>query len=128
MKTWISKPSFPTIEHSPAPLESVLATIPPDLITIATQPLVRGGAFIAEGVAGNIGMVTKARRLVHTALQMGGGEDAVPGWEDTVFGEDREVINVGLKNAVVRVTFEEGLPKRDKGLPPFVCPNCKSAI
>jgi hypothetical protein len=79
-------------------------------------------------VAGNIGMVTKARRLVHTALQMGGGEDAVPGWEDTVFGEDREVVNVGLKNAVVRVTFEEGLSKRDKGLPPFVCPNCKSAI
>ena len=109
-------------------LDSVLETLPLDLLTVAIQPLVRGGAFPAGGVAGNVGMVTRARRLVHTALQMGGGQNAVPDWEETVFGDDREVVGVGVKNAVVVVKFEDGRPKKDKGLPPFVCPNCKSAI
>jgi hypothetical protein len=60
---------------------------------------------------------------------MGGGENVVPDWENTVFGEDREVVGVGLQNAVVRVTFKDkGRGKRDKGLPPFVCPTCRSAI
>jgi len=110
-------------------LESILGSLPPNLLIIAIQPLVRGGAFPAGGVAGNIGMVTRARRLVHTALQMGGGQNAVSDWEETVFGEDRDVVGVGVKNAVVVVKFEAGKPaKKDKGLPPFVCPTCKSAI
>ena len=101
--------------------ESILATISPDLLTIAIQPLVRGGAFVAGGVAGNIGMVTKARRLVYAALQMGGGEEAaIPkNWMDTVFTKDRDLVGIGTKNAVVHVMFD---------LPPFLCPRCGSAI
>jgi hypothetical protein len=108
-------------------LDSVLGTIPPSLLTIAVQPLVRGGAFVSGGVAGNIGMVTRARRLVHTALQMGGGDDVESDWEDVVFGEDRQVLEIGMKNAVVLVEDEDG-SRAKENLPPFVCPNCKSAI
>lgn len=109
-------------------LDSILATIPSDLLTIAIQPLVRGGAFVEGGIAGNIGMVSRGRRLVYTALQMGSGKYVDSDWEDTVFGEDRDLSEVELKNAVVRVTFNEGRAEKDDGLPPFVCPHCKSAI
>lgn len=106
-------------------LDSVLATISQDLLTVATQPLVRGGAFVAGGVAGNIGMVTEARRLVYTALQMGGGQGAIPeDWKNVVFGKDRELVGIEVRNAVVHVMFEDGTPV----LPSFVCPHCKSAI
>ncbi len=111
-------------------LTEVLSTLPQNLVKIATQPLVRGGAFPAGGVAGNIGMVTQSRRLVYAALQMGGGPESVPDdWQDKVFGDDRQVVGVGLENAIVDVKWEGSVPgKKDKELPPFLCPNCRSAI
>jgi len=118
-----------TSGHTPqkeqASLATILSKIPPDLLRVAIQPQVRGGAFRAGGVAGNIGMVTHARRLVYAALQMGGG--SVPEeWEDIVFGSDRTLIGCGLENALVRIEDKSG--KEVKTLPPFVCINCKSAI
>jgi len=108
----------------------VLSTLPTNLVNIAIQPLVRGGAFPAGGVAGNIGMVTQSRRLVYAALQMGGGPESVPeDWQDKVFGDDRQVLGVGLENAIVDVKWDGSvLGKKDKMLPPFLCPNCRSAI
>ena len=42
-------------------------------------------------------MVTQSRRLVYAALQMGGGPESVPeDWQDKVFGDDRQVLGVGL--------------------------------
>lgn len=75
-------------------------------------------------------MVTQARRLVYAALQMGGGKDSVSeDWEDKVFGDDRKLIGVGIENAVVVVEWEGSVRgKKDRELPPFLCPNCKSAI
>ncbi len=104
----------------------VLSTLPTNLVNIAIQPLVRGGAFPASGVAGNISMVTQARRLVYAALQMGGGPESVPeDWQDKVFGDDRQwdwktLLDVKWEGSV--------LGKKDKLLPPFLCPNYRSAI
>jgi len=114
-------------EENAASLTTVLSTVPPDLLRVAIQPLVRGGAFRAGGVAGNIGMVTRARRLIYAALQMGGGPGSVPDndWEDMVFGDDRTLIGCGLENAIVRI---EGRDGKEKTITPFVCLNCKSAI
>ena len=116
-----------TLHKERESLTTVLSTVPPDLIRVAIQPLVRGGAFRAGGVAGNIGMVTRARRLIYVALQMGGGPGSVPDdWEDLVFGDERTLVGCGLENAIVRI--EDGGSKKEKTLPPFVCINCKSAI
>lgn len=114
-----------TLRKERTSLTTILSTVPPDLLRVAIQPLVRGGAFRAGGVAGNIGMVTRARRLIYVALQMGGGPGSVPDdWEDVVFGDERTLIGCGLENAIVRI--QDG--KKEKTLTPFVCPSCKSAI
>jgi len=108
-------------------LSTVLANLPADLVTIAQQPLVRGAAFRSGGIAGNIGMVTQARRIVYEALEKGGVGGSVPDdWEEKVFGDDMEELKLGLKNAVVKVESENS--KSTRVIPPFVCPSCKSAI
>ncbi|KAF9525287.1 hypothetical protein CPB83DRAFT_859833 [Crepidotus variabilis] len=122
-------------------LPTLLSTIPPELLAIATQPLTRGGAFTAGGVAGNIGMVTCARRLVYAALQMGDGIETTQGWEDNVLGDDREKLEVTVKNAIVKVKVEdeEGTSSGSRSkktkktigcdeLPSFLCPSCQGAI
>ena len=110
-------PASPTeaVLQQPRSLTEVLNTLPPDLLKVAQQPLVRGGAFAVGGVAGNIGAVTRARRIVYQALE--GGE--VPDdWEEMLFGEDGEA-NVG--NAIVKLSG-------GKRVPPLLCPKCNSAI
>jgi len=111
-------PSSPTetVLQQPRTLTQVLSTLPPDLLQVAQQPLVRGGAFAIGGVAGNIGAVTRARRIVYQLLE--GGE--VPDdWEEMLFGEDGDA-NVG--NAIVKLVGGKTV------IPPLICPKCKSAI
>ena len=110
------KPLSPEVAlQQPRTVTEVLSTLPSDLLKIAQQPLVRGGAFAVGGVAGNIGAVTRARRIVYQVLE--GGE--VPDeWEEMLFGEDGEA-NVG--NAIVKLTG-------GKTVPPLLCPKCNSAI
>ncbi|KAF8065269.1 hypothetical protein FPV67DRAFT_1696385 [Lyophyllum atratum] len=98
---------------------TLLSTLPPDLLLIASQPIVRGAAFPAGGVSGNVGGVVRARRMVYNALR--GGEE-VP--------EDREgVLGVGVGEAVV-----EGKGKGKKRVKPresvaaLLCPECGGAI
>lgn len=95
---------------------SALEKLPSDLLKVAQQPQVRGGAFVLGGVSGNIGTVSRARRLVHQILQ---GENTANDWEKIVFGENP---GIGLQNVVVQL---EG---RKKSLPALVCPDCQSAI
>ncbi|KDR77282.1 hypothetical protein GALMADRAFT_246612 [Galerina marginata CBS 339.88] len=103
--------------EEPRSLASILEEIPSDLLTVAQQPLVRGGAFVQGGVSGNIGFVTRARRLVYQILE--GNRDAADDWEKGIFGEDE---TAGMENALVKLVGSR------KPLPPVVCPNCKSAI
>ena len=110
-------PSSPTevVLQQPRTLTQVLSTLPPELLQVAQQPLVRGGAFAVGGVAGNIGAVTRARRIVYQILE--GGE--VPdNWEEMLFGEDGDS-NFG--NAIVKLIG-------GKTVPPLLCPKCNSAI
>ena len=111
-------PSSPTeaVLQQPLTLSQVLSTLPPDLLEVAQQPLVRGGAFASGGVAGNIGAVTRARRMVYQVLE--GGE--VPDdWEEMLFGEDGDA-NVG--NAIVKLIGGK------TAVPHLLCPKCNSAI
>lgn len=101
--------------QQPRSLTAVLSTLPPDLLKIAQQPLVRGGAFAIGGVAGNIGAVTRARRIVYQVLEGGQVPDD---WEEALFGEDADA-TVG--NAIVKLTG-------GKTIPPLLCPKCNSAI
>jgi hypothetical protein len=111
-------PSSPTetVLQQPRTLTQVLSTLPSDLLQVAQQPLVRGGAFAIGGVAGNIGAVTRARRMVYQVLE--GGE--VPDdWEEMLFGEDGDA---NVANAIVKLIGGKTV------IPPLLCPKCNSAI
>ena len=111
-------PSSPTeaVLQQPHTLTEVLSTLPPELLQVAQQPLVRGGAFAVGGVAGNIGAVTRARRMVYQVLE---GAELPDDWEDMLFGEEGDA-NVG--NAIVKLIGGKTV------LPPLLCPKCNSAI
>ncbi|KAF8964738.1 hypothetical protein BDZ97DRAFT_1659688 [Flammula alnicola] len=102
--------------QEPRSLASILDELPAELLEVAQQPLVRGGAFAKGGVAGNVGFVTRARRLVYEVLE---GSLLPEEWKEHVFGESKEV---GVENAIVKIAGSR------KALPPVVCPHCKSAI
>lgn len=99
-------------------LADTLADLPPLLLQVAQQPMVRGAAFKPGGVSGNIGFVTRARRLVYQILE---GSSLPEDWEAQVFGVHKEV-ELGAENAVVKITGAR------KPLPLIVCPKCRSAI
>jgi len=137
-----SQPSSSTAaETHPAPtLDQLLSALPPDLLSIATQAQVRGAAFWEGGVSGNLGLVTRARRFVYAYLRAGGDEDMLDGWEEVVFGvvgaeddQDEEVEMDGEKatrkgkkgEKGERATIQNAIVR---GLQPFVCPVCRSAI
>ncbi|KAF8062338.1 hypothetical protein FPV67DRAFT_1702791 [Lyophyllum atratum] len=82
------------------PSSTLLASLPPDLVLIASQPIVRGAAFPAGGVSGNVGGVVRARRMVYKAV--GGGEEVPEDWEG--------VLGVGVGEAVVEL---EGASEED---------------
>jgi len=87
--------------------EHFLGTLPPDLVLVAQQPIVRGAAFGAGGVVGNVRMVVQARRMVYEALQ---GTSLSEGW----------VEELGVRRAVFM--------KKPGKMPVFECPQCKGAI
>jgi hypothetical protein len=96
--------------------EVLFTTVPPNLLKVAQQPLVRGGAFELGGVVGNIGIVTCAiRRFVYRALE---GREVPSDWEELLFGEDSDVT---ISNAIVKL-------RGGKMVPPLLCPKCNSAI
>lgn len=113
-KNILSSPSEVVLQQ-PHTLIQVLSTLPPDLLQVAQQPLVRGGAFAKGGVAGNIGAVTRARRIVYHVLECGEVPDD---WEEKLFGKDG---NSNVDNAIVKL-------KEGKMVSPLLCPKCKSAI
>ncbi len=64
--------SGPPVEVRAQPVRALadtLADLPPLLLQVAQQPMLRGGAFKLGGVSGNIGFVTRARRLVYQILE-----------------------------------------------------------
>ncbi|KAJ7768681.1 hypothetical protein DFH07DRAFT_1007990 [Mycena maculata] len=81
---------------------TLFAALPPALLDAAAQPIVRGGAFAAGGVAGNVSAVLAARRLVFDALSGGASAD---GWEAHM--PDRW-------EALVAVSVSEGGSKNTK--------------
>uniref|UniRef100_A0A8H7XQB5 BAH domain-containing protein n=1 Tax=Psilocybe cubensis TaxID=181762 RepID=A0A8H7XQB5_PSICU len=93
-----------------------LGSVPFELLHIAEQPLVRGAAFANGGISGNIAFVTRARRLLYKLLQ---GEPMPERWEDEIFVQGE---GADLTNAIVKIGASQ------RPFPPFVCPNCKSAI
>jgi hypothetical protein len=70
--------------------------------------MVRGAAFAAGGVAGNVGWVVRARRMVYEAL---GGVQVPEDWEAAII-VDRAVVKFFGK----------------KLTPGVVCPQCRGAI
>lgn len=111
-------PSSPTetVLQPPRTLTQVLSTLPPELLQVGQQPLVRGGAFAAGGVAGNIGAVTRARRMIYQILE---GGDVPDDWEELLFGEDGDA---NVSNAIVKLIGGK------TEIPPLLCPKCNSAI
>lgn len=103
------------VVEQPKSLSEALSNMPADLVRVAQQPLVRGGAFTHGDITGNLCFVARARKLVYSILE---GEEVPDDWISQVFQEE----NTSLHNAIVV------LKNATKALPPVVCPNCKSAI
>ncbi|KJA25224.1 hypothetical protein HYPSUDRAFT_37698 [Hypholoma sublateritium FD-334 SS-4] len=113
--------SGPPVEVRAQPVRALadtLADLPPLLLQVAQQPMVRGAAFRPGGISGNIGFVTRARRLVYQILE---GSSLPEDWEVQVFSEHGEV-RLGAENAIVQISGAR------KPLPLVVCPKCRSAI
>ncbi|KAF8909646.1 hypothetical protein CPB84DRAFT_1765103 [Gymnopilus junonius] len=140
--------------QEPRSLASVLSEIPSDLLEIAQQPMVRGGAFIKGGVSGNIGFVTRARRLVYKILE---GEKGIAEMTQRVDVPLNVNVNGskstnggsgGVSGNLNMMKWEEevfGADRREgfdvdeenaivriagsrKTLPALVCPHCRSVI
>ncbi|KAF9563811.1 hypothetical protein CPC08DRAFT_705723 [Agrocybe pediades] len=112
----IPPPPVSTRSQDSSRLTKALSAIPADLLKIAQQPIVRGGAFVLGGVAGNVSFVTRARRLTYHILQ---GNDVPADWKDQIFPRES---GCDIANALVKI------PGSRKALPAVVCPFCQSAI
>lgn len=88
--------------------EELLSSLPADLVTVAQQPIVKGGN---TGIIGNIRSVVNARRMLYAALAIYGGSIIpVPDdWEESI----------DIERAVV---------KRKKKIPALICPDCQGPI
>ncbi|KAF9463258.1 hypothetical protein BDZ94DRAFT_1259504 [Collybia nuda] len=102
------RPAKKSLDPIGVSLEDLLKGMPSGLVLVAQQPIVRGAAFSAGGVSGNVQAVLHARNMVYAALS---GTPIPDDWED----------NVDIDRAIVRV------PGR-KPIPAFVCPKCGGAI
>ena len=118
-KAKINAPSHPLEEEKDGAAESILLSLPPLLVQYAEQPMVRGAAFKAGSVAGNITAVSVARRLVHAAL---GGTPVPENWKEMVFGVEDAQAGPN-PSPVVRIT---GGGKQV--IPALICPQCRSCI
>lgn len=92
-----------------------LAEMPADLVRIAQQPIVRGRAFEAGGVAGNVYAVVHARRMVYEALE---GKDVPEDWESVLAAGNEDW---RIYNAIVQL-------EKGSKLHPVICPKCEGAI
>lgn len=90
--------------------EELLSSLPTDLVTVAQQPIIKGGHI---GVAGNVRWVVNARRMLYNALAIyGGSVIPVPDdWEESV----------NVEKAVRR-----GVGKNK--IPALVCPKCHGPV
>ncbi|KAJ7628721.1 hypothetical protein FB45DRAFT_919097 [Roridomyces roridus] len=89
-------------EGSPIPVlgpaaAQIFSNLPPALVKAAEQPIVRGAAFRAGGVVGNISAVMAARRLVFHSLRTGEFDDE--NWEENMPERWEELVNVTLEDA-----------------------------
>lgn len=99
-------------KKSPDPIDlsvdDLLEGMPSDLVSVAQQPIVRGAAFTAGGVSGNVQAVIRARKMVYAALS---GIPVPDDWEESI----------DVDRAVVRVAGR-------KSVPALICPECRGAI
>ncbi|KAF7332619.1 hypothetical protein MKEN_00144700 [Mycena kentingensis (nom. inval.)] len=100
------------------PIEKLTMLVPPDLLLLAAQPIVRGGSY---GVVGNVAIVLHARRFVHTALISDTDLELDRWLLDSTFNkwEDTIMENLGL-----------GADCAGAGLTSLAlqCPNCSKSI
>lgn len=116
-----TKRVFLPVSVSPDP-ETILSTLPTDLVILAQKPIIRGdkpvvkkgkGKVVSDvgGIVGNVRYVVEARRLVYDAVTNGG---AVPdNWED--------IVDVDVEKANAKSTGRKGVPK-------LICPECRGPI
>ncbi|KAG6890358.1 hypothetical protein C0992_002082 [Termitomyces sp. T32_za158] len=125
-----------TRARAPSPDDALaLTSLPPLLIQIASQPIVRGSAWRAGGLSGNLGAVVRARRVVYRALRGGDdgegeeGEYALEGWE-TRIDVGSAVVDLQSEDTPSTRTRSAKRPKTavHGGVQPFVCPQCQGAI
>jgi len=105
----------------------MLSSLPDDLLRIAQQPMVRGGAFPAGGVSGNVGFVAQARLLIYKMLSVGEGTTNVTDdddWRKKVFGPTFRSEGVGIRNAIM--SMKDGV--KDATLAAYLCPECHGPI
>jgi len=90
--------------------DELLSSLPPDLVTVAQQPIVKGGN---AGIAGNVRSVVEARRMLYNALAIYGGSSVpIPDdWEESIDVEGAIVKKVGRQK-----------------IPAFICPECQGPI
>ncbi|KAF4613128.1 hypothetical protein D9613_011078 [Agrocybe pediades] len=93
----IPPPPVSTRSQDSSRLTKALSAIPADLLKVAQQPIVRGGAFVLGGVAGNVSFVTRARRLTYHILQ---GNDVPADWKDQIFPRES---GCDIANALVKI-------------------------
>lgn len=98
--------------------EDILASLPPNLVKIASQPIVRGAAFVKGGIVGNMKAVVKARRIVYEAVR--DGIEVADDWSQEVGKVSNAVVDPGILGA--------GGRGKKIVLITLLCPNCKSLI
>ncbi|KAJ7121029.1 hypothetical protein C8R44DRAFT_981898 [Mycena epipterygia] len=131
------------------PDEYTMMQLPSKLMSLAAQPLVRGGTY---GVAGNVAVIVLARRAVHAAFRdhrrlLDSGSDSDSS------SESRRIVDVELdldldldfwdkapgfhswKDAIVQQNlslWEDGdapaARVREEGISILVCPDCAGAV
>ncbi|PFH50863.1 hypothetical protein AMATHDRAFT_75332 [Amanita thiersii Skay4041] len=101
----------PRSEQAAEITQNFLDSLPSDLIKVAEQPIVRGGAFPAGGISGNVAAVVAARKLIYDALQ---GSSVPDDWDK----------DLNMRKVVV--SFNYGGKRRS--LQHFLCPSCSSPI
>ncbi|KAJ6543872.1 hypothetical protein B0H19DRAFT_1168742 [Mycena capillaripes] len=108
-----SKPEHPSYKATGCSSWDV--QLPPNLLLLAAQPIVRGAALPALGITGNSRDVVYARRILNAALQ---GTAVPDSWEDEV-DFAASVVTSPLPVLQLEETGEALV---------FACPNCSGPI
>ncbi|KAJ7179574.1 hypothetical protein C8R46DRAFT_1074131 [Mycena filopes] len=110
-----SLPILMNLRRFPSKSSKHAALLPPDLLRLAAQPIVRGAALPNLGLAGNCRDVTYARRMVYAAMLGAAVPDT---WADCV-DLPAAIIEPHLPILVLDETGEELV---------FTCPTCLGPI